>query len=726
MSDTFIKSTCFSTQEKIDGRELACGKFQSNLSPSNFLFYIIELNYSYPNSKVIKKATQILENNCKTNSDEISEITFEKILQNLNEGLGRLAESGENGWLGNLNAIIGLVNEDEILMAQTGSITGYIFRKNKISAIAEKNLKESTVHPLKTFTDITSGQIIADDHLIFGNFDLFNRISLDRIRAITKENDFAKEIIGLARCLKKNKAFDVNAVYIEVLDKDDQSAVNNTPDVIYIDEPDEKLKKFVDKNIKPAAIGTQKFFAKHTPIVIGHCKRIAQKIHYHWKTTIAPKSKELINTGKESVAKKLSKTNIKLLEFNSKTDRGDLSGIRIKTNSYNHQKTKFNIKPFLYSFWNVIRFVTQKENRKYLYIALIVIFIFCGYLKLKSNNDEKSAKSKEVALLNSFDKANDSFSKIKEDIALGKTVDTVKISDALVLAEKSREVPANQDKANALIKDIKVVLDEKTKTVRVYPLSPANFADKLKFIALNGNLIYGINEEQKIYSLDNREKEGKLIGSLNTDYGTPTAMTASDFKQSLIISTSKNRLFSMGFDTRTVGEIKINADPNTWSQANALATYSSNIYILASDNGVVWKHSVKDDGYTKGTSYLDTKKISIRGAVDFSIDGNIYVLTNEGGVLKFVKGVNEADFAIKNIPAPNDKILIPKKIFTDEDTNSIFVLDKKYERIIKFDKAGDYSTQYVLDDKPIDNFVVNAKVQKMWILSEGKIYEGNL
>lgn len=724
----FVKSACLTTQGKLDSKEITCGKFQSNLTSDNFLFYLVELNFSYPNSKVIKKFTQIIENNCKASGDSITEETFEKILQSINEGLGRLAESGENAWLGNLNAVIGLVDGKSLLMAQTGNTIGYIFRKNKISAISERNNDNTNFHPLKTFTDITAGQLTDEDHLVFGNIDLLSRISLDRIRTIIMNGNFQIETLGLYKYLRKNKAFDVNAVFIGVSDED-EALSEEFKDVLFIDAPDETLKKIFETKIIPSYQAIASALTIFCKFVFKYAKKGGVIVHQYWKNHLEPKSKSLLATGSKSLAGSLSKIKTKLPNVYDLSTSKQLPHIRMKTKSYLDHKTSTGMVTVLQTLWQYIRnlrFLFLKQNRKYLYAILILIFLSCGYVKLKQNNDKKSQKAKEVQLLNSYDKANQDYNKIKEDIALGKEVSNETIYATLATAEKAKEVPANTEKAGALVREIKLLVDERTKTVRFYADKSINFAENLQSISLFSSIIYGINTEGKIYSLDNRETTASLVASLDKDVGTPVATTISGQGNKLLIVTSEKRIFAMDIASKTVEELKILGDPNTWSQSNAIAAYSSNIYLLASDNGVVWKHTIKEGGYSKGLSYLDTRKTSIVGAVDFAVDGNIYVLSNEGSVIKFVKGSPEVDFSIKNIPLPNDKILIPKKIFTDEDTNSIFVLDKKLDRIIKFDKSGEFSNQYLLDGKPIDNFVVNAKLQKIWILSEGKIYEGSL
>ena len=119
---------------------------------------------------------------------------------------------------------------------------------------------------------------------------------------------------------------------------------------------------------------------------------------------------------------------------------------------------------------------------------------------------------------------------------------------------------------------------------------------------------------------------------------------------------------------------------------------------------------------------ISSDKANIRGAIDMSIDGSIYILQNNGGVTKITRGT-ATTIEYKNMPTGFTEILQPYKIFTDENTNYIFVLDKKDGRIVRFNKNGEYVSQYVINNKKIDDFEVNGKLQKIYALSENKIYE---
>jgi len=217
-----------------------------------------------------------------------------------------------------------------------------------------------------------------------------------------------------------------------------------------------------------------------------------------------------------------------------------------------------------------------------------------------------------------------------------------------------------------------------------------------------------------------------LIASTDKNLGTPEKIYYSESMSKLLCTTDKKKLLGFDNDSKSFSELKIVNNTTEWEQTTAIATYSTNIYLLDSTSDKLLKHTLNENIYTKGTTYVDTKKISLKNAIDEAIDGNLFILFKDGSVNKFVKGALEPDFVLKNIPTPNNKIEEASKIFTDENTNSIFVLDKKLNRILKFNKSGDYTSQYIFDGISIDDFVINAKLQKIWALSSGKIYEGNL
>jgi hypothetical protein len=723
------KSALLTTKNKIGDRELACEKIVSKNSANNFLFYLIELDKPYINSKIVSKIVQIVMNRAKTTSGDITDQDFDRLLSALNEGVSRVAETGERQWIGHLNAVIGMISDKEIIISYSGNVVGYIFRKNKISAITNKEI-ETSANPIKTFTDVTSGKLAEDDQFVFANTSLFHHVPLDRLRDLLKEPSAAEALHSLNRLLRKRKVVDVNAIIIE--SRDPLFSDLNTEDIdqICLDEPEETTIQIVQKTIKP-------IYEKCAKVVIPIFKKC-------WKATkkgLALFAKNWEEKYSKDISKGLGKFGEVVGESAHKTKlmiEPELEKLKehprhqkVKINSTYYSKSKQGallssiINIFTIAYQNIV-LLFKKENRKFLYIILILIVLCVVYNKIKENSTNQKEILSKTQVDTSYDRAEKLYNEASSDLKLGKTDTDSKFSEAQSLATTALTSVNDREKATALLKKINDVIDESIKAKRFYVSDPATLDASVKKIAITGTMIYGFGDEGKLYMVDMRDKEAKLVTVLNKEYGVPQDLYYSTFENKFFLQTNLNQLFKFDPSSKAFENLSIVDEGQKWENGKTLSTYSSNVYILDTDQGEVWKHVIRDGGYAKGTAYVDTKKVNLKNAVDFAVDGNIYTLMNDGSVLKFVKGSLEQDFTIRDIPTPNNKITEPSKLYTDEDTANIFVLDKGNNRILKFDKSGDYLNQYFFDGVTIEDFAVNPKLQKIWALSGGKIYEGGL
>lgn len=723
------KSALLTTKNKIGDRELACEKIVSKNSANNFLFYLIELDKPYTNSKIVNKIVQIVRNRAKTTSGDITDQDFDRLLSALNEGVSRVAETGEKQWIGHLNAVVGMISDKEIIISYSGNVVGYIFRKNKISAITNKEIETST-NPIKTFTDVTSGKLAEDDQFVFANTSLFQHIPLDRLRDMLKEPSAAEALHALNRLLRKRKVVDVNAIIIE--SRDPLFSDLNTEDVdqICLDEPEETALQIIQKTVKP-------IYEKCTKVVVPilkKCWNATKKglalFAKNWDEKYSKDISKNIGHFGELVGKGANKTKL-MIEPELEKLKEHPRHQKVKIHSTYYSKSKQGalfssvINIFTIAYRN-IALLFKKENRKFLYIILILIVLCVAYNKIKENNTGRKEILSKTQVDTSYDRAEKLYNEASSDLKLGKTDTASKFNDAQTLATTALTSEKDREKATALLRKINDVIDESIKAKRFYVNDPATLNASVKKIAITGTMIYGFADESKLYMVDMRDKEAKLVTVLNKEYGVPEDLYYSTFENKFFLETNLNQLFKFDPSSKAFENLSIVDEGQKWENSKSLSTYSSNVYILDTDQGEVWKHMIRDSGYAKGTKYVDTKKVNLKNAVDFAVDGNIYALMNDGSVLKFVKGSLEQDFAVRDIPAPNNKITEPTKLHTNEDTANIFILDKGNNRILKFDKSGNYLNQYFFDGVTIEDFAVNPKLQKIWALSQGKIYEGSL
>lgn len=164
-----------------------------------------------------------------------------------------------------------------------------------------------------------------------------------------------------------------------------------------------------------------------------------------------------------------------------------------------------------------------------------------------------------------------------------------------------------------------------------------------------------------------------------------------------------------------------------WQKGETLNTYSSRVYVLDADEGQIWKYQRGSTAYGGAQAVVDTEKVDLKGAQSFAIDGSIWVLGKTGELMKLYSG-DPVDFEIVN--APLTSLEGANKVWTSFDASSLYLLDPKNKRLLKFDKSTrnddlTYSAQYVFDDLKGDlvDFYVDIERNTFLLVTDQALYE---
>lgn len=148
--------------------------------------------------------------------------------------------------------------------------------------------------------------------------------------------------------------------------------------------------------------------------------------------------------------------------------------------------------------------------------------------------------------------------------------------------------------------------------------------------------------------------------------------------------------------------------------------FGGNVYVFA-QNGEVWRYPAVEAGVASKQRWLGTG-VSAESAqgIDVAIDGSIWILGSGGKVVKFTRGVPES-VSIKGLDKDFSN---PSAIYTNENIESIFILDSGNGRIVEISKTGDYKKQYLLPDvESVKDLVASKESGKIFLLTETKILE---
>lgn len=156
----------------------------------------------------------------------------------------------------------------------------------------------------------------------------------------------------------------------------------------------------------------------------------------------------------------------------------------------------------------------------------------------------------------------------------------------------------------------------------------------------------------------------------------------------------------------------------SWSSVIGFSNYYGNLYLLDKKNNQVLKLVKGESEYGKSNYFSNPP--SLANATSMAVDGSVWILFKDGTIQKFTKGSQES---FKN-PTLDEPLKNPQKIFTDINTDNLYILEPTQERIVVIGKDGSLHAQYkskIL--KRAKDFEVIEKEKTIYFLADGKIYK---
>jgi len=171
-------------------------------------------------------------------------------------------------------------------------------------------------------------------------------------------------------------------------------------------------------------------------------------------------------------------------------------------------------------------------------------------------------------------------------------------------------------------------------------------------------------------------------------------------------------------DKKTEKTKSLFKNDSNWS-LGGLGTYLTNVYVLDKKNGI-HKFVPTEKEYSKTSYFAAGISPDLSNSSSITVDTSMWILMNDGVILKFTRGKPDS-FTVNGLDEPLSK---PSRIFTNTDTDNLYILDKGNSRIVVLNKNGDYQSQYKADIlKDAIDFDVIEKGKKIFVLSKDKVYE---
>jgi hypothetical protein len=163
----------------------------------------------------------------------------------------------------------------------------------------------------------------------------------------------------------------------------------------------------------------------------------------------------------------------------------------------------------------------------------------------------------------------------------------------------------------------------------------------------------------------------------------------------------------------------------------AVGSFEGRFYVLdtlADESGQLWRYQPLDDAYPEQPEryFADPPPKPLAGALDMAIDGNVYILYDDGTILKFLGGELE-DFDVRGLPGDLSRA-VTFAVDADGSSGEIYVADKGNERVAVLESDGTFRAQFraegAFDD--LEALTVDEADKRLYVLSGGRLYVASL
>ena len=239
----------------------------------------------------------------------------------------------------------------------------------------------------------------------------------------------------------------------------------------------------------------------------------------------------------------------------------------------------------------------------------------------------------------------------------------------------------------------------------------------------------GVSEEGIIVQEKQRIGEGK-VGAM-VDF---TWVASGDERQAggIVILEEDGALVS--YDPAWEGEggtpqlkrFRLGTPPAGRSQA--IDSYKDFFYVLDTIAEQIWRYAPQGDAYPNPPDrYFGIPPLkALAAARDMAIDGYIYVLYDDGTLLKFLRGERQP-FDVRDLPSDLSQA-VTLAVDPDGSSEAVYVADGGSGRVIMLKPNGDFQAQFRAGEAfvGLEALAVDEAAGRLYVVSRGRLYAASL
>lgn len=637
--------------------------------------------------------------------------SFEAALHKGNLALSKLAEHGNIKWLGKFNALIAIIEKNNLHIAQAGTASAFLFRSKGLTDISEgMSSDELEPHPLKTFVNVSSGKLESQDKLIITTESIFDIFSFEEIKkSILRFSE--EKFVQFLKTALGNELEKAAVLVVDLQEKEDlppapspqksehfnafsqssyakkssyrapdeteagdimQEEISPEMNTEIADEIKKGQAEFVDEKNGHIYIKEtmEESLSNKTPnefLMIleeklswlgKELKKVFKKLFIIIGSSLKNISPPRVDDASPRVEAGLPKIN---LEHTKKAEPKSEEKTAVKKSEIIE-----NIKKYSDILGQKIKALFSAENRRKLVHMLGIA-------------SDKLVKFVLIFIPNS--------SKIKTIISklnYQQKLYTVLIVLAIIV------VPYFGLKLNTYIQSKKVKPVEPVVEI-IVPLAQdknVNRPESLNTVYASNNIISILNLKGKLFSVSQSnvtDLESKTEFPVPSDFGQIKITSSMDDLNLIFLINDKKQIISFSPISKKFQPSTIIIPENSTIATGG--TYMTYLYLIDSANNQIYRYPRAEGGFGEKIDWLkDTLDLS--QSTGIALSENIFITDNKT-IIKLFKGKKQ-DFNLENSATP----IAPSNVYTKIDSQNIYILDKQNYRIIKTDLNGSIIQQY--------------------------------
>jgi len=130
---------------------------------------------------------------------------------------------------------------------------------------------------------------------------------------------------------------------------------------------------------------------------------------------------------------------------------------------------------------------------------------------------------------------------------------------------------------------------------------------------------------------------------------------------------------------------------STWASVSDMATYDGNLYVLDPKGNQIHRYLPAANGFDSEPNALLGSQVTISNAVALSVQGDVFILADDGKVRRFRNGA-DATLTLSGIDRP---LAAPASITAVPNSDEVYIADSGNKRVVVADREGIFRRQLV-------------------------------